>query len=1671
MAKKTHGRKLNRRAKRAIRRSVAAILMITSIVVAAIPVPDVSADTGNEGVMLTSTTVRDEIVQEAAAKRSPCVYDVDSENGKDDLNLDTEGMLTPPTDANQIHRSYTVQLLSNGRWEINWQFEYYLKNVSGGTRGIISKYNNLYQEKEVTLSNNAAATYYEVLLSTYSDFYSNTGTEGTKEHKFDYDIDYVPYRQNNVPSNPQDFAWFQTYFSSDFTAFLKACEDYYNAVQAFNEAMGKYLIDYKAWEDGNRVGNAPTPPAEVTIAKPTVLTRIPSRDFTEEQKFSYYCDNDPVLVQYGDGFTLVPVIDSRGESGSATASTIYLIDASNAKLRGEGAKDINNFLVIAQSVGIIGIGNSAFKDVRNVDTLVIPSEIRYIGDDAFLGSFIKSITFNNVQNIGNRAFKNCSQLTSITMGDGTMRIGTECFYGSGITAISLPYSVAQIGPGAFAECRNLASVDMSRLGNGASIAKYAFYNCYALNSMNMENSGIASIGEGAFAVSSGVTGAWTDIVLPQHINSAGNTSNLGDWLFAGRSNLKSVKFPADYGMNADAAIVLPDDMFRGCNSMEYVEFPDAGNQTSCGYVSFPRYLFLDVTNENFYVRGPERKVDGLEALPRTSTWSAISASSDYIPYVYKNAAGVDCYEVSDGTYLLQANANGELTSCTLIDRTSDTVDLVIPSYVGNYKITSVSSTCFSDENLRNAIRSITVEDDSINSIADNAFANLPKLEWIDIGNSVQSIGTSAFSGNRRLTQVTLGSGLTSIGNSAFEGCPLLTEVTFESPTAGYENYTIGTNAFLTGSTRLSFHGDIAPGFAPFDWAMSPDNVIDNNGTRVCYTSLAPYYLTVMYDNSTQDVTLLDYPRYDRLDEDHREHNEAMEDYYYELYKDASYDNLRANFQAAWDAATTTEEENAVYEGDYYGPWINEEYCAAYTQNTGGGGITRINENGFNLFPTLQAYAATSAPMAYYTKNPYSIIHNYEVGAAAKGVYETITAEEESWINGTLNVTVPSGVTSIDVYEFITGSPANSRNVQTYMTGNPGLSMYQDTGRTDVDGVTAIPGLFSGYYEDKADKENKIRGNDHIRQITLSSVTSLPDYAFDSCENLQLVVLGPDCADIGNAPFRGCDSMTTVGSNDYYKYANGIIYSVNSDETLNIESCLATRGNLIGQSMVNLANDPDLANVTTISPGAFEECDAITTVDLSSATGLKIIPEAAFQNCDRLFYVTLPESVNQIEDKAFAGNETLDITIPGKEVAISTDSFEHLGTVNIRSYEDSAAIRYAKYHSPMSYTIIDDTYRVLFLDHDGTQLAEPQYVSKGGNAVPPEDPVREGYEFTGWSGSYISIEADTTLVAQYEAEGGSGGDGSGGDGDGDGDGDGNNPVDTTMYSVTVRNGSGSGSYRAGSTVIVVANDPASGQVFDRWSTDDGVSLASLRVSATTFTMPAKNVTVTANYTAAGNNNNNNSGSNTISGNGNNNNSNSGSNSNGTQVTINRPGISNGDIASAVVNGSNDNFIIRITETIAATEAVENALTKEFGSLDGIRYCAMDISLYDSTGTTRITNTNGISIDITIPIPDALIQYAGNNKVAGVVNDSLDKISNIRFSTIDGVACVTFRATHFSPYTVYVDTNNLTAGSVMDSTPQTGDGIHPKWFLSIGLACLSVILFMKRDKIDKKQIRVA
>ena len=66
-----------------------------------------------------------------------------------------------------------------------------------------------------------------------------------------------------------------------------------------------------------------------------------------------------------------------------------------------------------------------------------------------------------------------------------------------------------------------------------------------------------------------------------------------------------------------------------------------------------------------------------------------------------------------------------------------------------------------------------------------------------------------------------------------------------------------------------------------------------------------------------------------------------------------------------------------------------------------------------------------------------------------------------------------------------------------------------------------------------------------------------------------------------------------------------------------------------------------------------------------------------------------------------------------------------------------------------------------------------------------------------------------------------------------------------FTLTVVNGSGSGTYAVGTVVSINANPAPSGQQFSSWT---GATVANPTSASTTLTMPASNATVTANYVA-------------------------------------------------------------------------------------------------------------------------------------------------------------------------------------------------------------------------------
>jgi len=1517
----------------------------------------------------------------------------------------------------------------------------------------------------------------------------------------------------------------------------------------------------------------------------------------------------------GRGFTLELVTANTTRTGGdfVQGERIYVAKGSPTSTTSwYFNNNTDRFLVKQIAQGFVrGIGDSAFAGQgNNVETLKFPDgEFRFIGNSAFEGNaHIKSITVGSIYHIGNRAFKNCEQLENVSFYYGpnnnlseVVSIGTEAFANCDkLRSLVFSNTVKSIGDGAFAFNHSLTDVDMRPMSN-VDIGKYVFYDNFRMKTPLMTDNSIRRIGEGTFAVLNTPQGeTFSTIELPGQLGSDrlpasdSPTSNLyyfqtayeetnaflGNYLFEGRSNLKEVTFPLMYGTNIP--VKIPSGMFVRCRGLEKVSWaglaPGSANGSQACFrridptfdaitkeIMYPGYfgnlLFHDVEDDGFVVFGPENHLSDF-AHPRQSTWAARTLFNPNTPITYMYYDRVTrqlCYEIGfdePHNYRLTINENGDVISGVKIG-TGPTGVVTIVRSVGPIRVKRILKGSMDG---LNDMTGLIIQNDSLESIGDEAFKNFKKLKEVDIGDSVIEIG-----------------------KEAFDGCENLTKVTFRAPKQTIIK-PFGERAFATGSNELTFFGEIHPDFEPFRYATASTTLIDKpdalvTGKRIRYRTLLPTFLSVMYCNASNETVLLDYPRFANLDDmklsEMNHHifrpnkNRAdlyvkfMEEHYYTLFnldeaeiignRHGTVEKAREAFKIAYAAADTDEKRNDLFSTNpAYGPWIDDEFVEKY-------------------------YANDDKVKAFYDYEPYSIKGKYRRnnidGLSPRGIFDTLSRDEQAWVDSTLHLIIPEGIKSIDAKAFFNSS-TNGLNASLYFNGTPAVMTDRRAPNGDPNnrsvGVTG--GLFSGLYDDNAKMSPIIhaKGDDDILSISMLDVERLPDYAFDSCENLQSVSLGKKMNTIGKLPFLGCRNLTNLVATDNPNLIahNGILYSKQPDDSnLRIEQALIQRGRLIPSSEIpgNEVEAKLIANVGQIADGAFTGCDFIHTYDFGAANKLFVIPTNCFDVGPPLrssIAVTLPESVSQIGKRAFGDVPNVTLTIRNRFTMIDSDAFmwyappRNLETGHIIwALEESAPHEFVKYWRDVMdkgiiFRALTENFNVYFLDHLGEELVPTQSIPSGnaarrpneaeeykeiweeylerleedelaflrwnrdnnflnniirdstivavtqrladvnrtftvrfftrdnaeivsarrtdvryGSAVDtPNGPDIEGFHFTGWSVSssdFASVTRDIDAYARYTQISGSpspsGSPKPGEDIEG-------------MFTVTVSGGSGSGRYAPGTIVRISAYVGTGGRIFDRWTTSStGVGLLDANSAITTFTMPGNNVSLSATYKAG-------LSSSTGSGGAQNNESGPGGGGGGTgsgtstrtnaSVEITRPGIPNHELASASVSGSLDNFVIKISDSQAATDAVIAALTRHFGDLSNIVYFPMNIELFDASGLHKITDTTGLSISITMPLPTSQLPYGASNRVASAKGGILEHL-NPRFSNIDGVPCVTFTTTHFSPFVIYADLDNLIPGTI-DDTPKTGDGIHPKWFLVMGLVSMALILFLKREKAPQLKV---
>lgn len=1357
------------------------------------------------------------------------------------------------------------------------------------------------------------------------------------------------------------------------------------------------------------------------------------------------------------------------------------------------------YYVCDDYASITNICNEAFKDTTQVSTVDLPSNIIKIGNSAFYNSFVKTITLGSgLQSIGVQAFEECRQLDTINYLENMSPfvIGARAFANderlttlamTGESGFIIPPTVTKIGDAAFYGDR-MSSIDFKD-ASGVEIGNFAFARCKSLTSVDTSND--------------------TETLTISNLGSV-------DRLFAECDALVEATIPNNFNGT------LQPGTFGSCTAFNHIIFKDGGGTFSDG--EFDKYQIT--------VEGPKPSCAGNYLNPTGNSSKSYTSAvkpdnsgtsqsdNDYV-YRYNDTDG-SVHEVaneiaynhsedfftdkttpsSQTEFIFDVNES-DYTLCSYYDRGTITPkkDLEIGNNIGARNDGDIPILAIGDHVFENntSIQYLQL-DSNLNSIGESSFrsTSIEKL-WANVDGT--SFEANSFADNSVLERATFayaGEGGSSLGDNSFGNTPVLNNIDFydDNLETGDKNRyarffpgSIASNAFYTeGRTdEITFKGPMLKDYAPWEFAINKDSKISNNTIYTVYYSGNPWNLTAQYQEQPFVRTYVDYS------------------------------NTSSDTVGYPPANYTTTKKFKLTGSDF---------------ETGNGGVCLLK------YPNMSSYA--------------DIDDIDNVSGTGTRTIESLKTESTptqmmlDCMDRANNITVPYGIDYIDKLKTKRTDYSSGDEYYVFIDdpSDSNYYLYRKEGGAFYDMFRYNPDLLSVTFED-------------------GSVSDFPDRMFEGATMLGSVTFNNDVHNLGYLPFYmpdtegyvpsystylpfsyregsgnnlGDENRSHLGSvafnaegdgsaasssNVYYSSASGIIKGKTDSDTIVVQISPSkgdpvSKSNPKGEKFFGSAaiTESDLAGVTKYSPYAAKDCDMITSVNFP--TDGCYISYGCFEDCDKLASVVMPNQFVSIGDKAFAyiSNNNMQVTFPYRDARPDLHTFEpakktgdDVPYVVFHVNEDAESLLdYADKHAnieavPNSNTITityldpkdssykqekkdievpasgvlgnnyppdvapsypagtytwqgtegeswDNTHlfkntiflakeaekvRIVFQDSDGTTIKSFS-IAYGSSLAESDYPILENLKY--WSndpGVGNPINEDTTLKAVYKGSTSS------------------SSTSTTSTTSSTGGGTTSGGSTSGSSTSRSSSSSSSSRSSSSSSSSTALPVfVNSQDAGAAAPVSAAGVNSTV-YVGEGSG----SGS-TGSGSGN------GRGSGNTTVISTAGGITDTGKISATVNGSSDNYVIKITQTQEADDAGLSALHGKYGDdISAIRYLPFDISLYDSTGTNKISPVpEGVSVSITMPIPDDLAIYGGNAKIASTAGGVLDPMTP-RFTVINGVPCMTYTCTHFSPYMVWVDTANLTEAGIMDATPKTADGIHPKWFLCFGLAAIAVVMFLKKD----------
>ncbi len=182
----------------------------------------------------------------------------------------------------------------------------------------------------------------------------------------------------------------------------------------------------------------------------------------------------------------------------------------------------------------------------------------------------------------------------------------------------------------------------------------------------------------------------------------------------------------------------------------------------------------------------------------------------------------------------------------------------------------------------------------------------------------------------------------------------------------------------------------------------------------------------------------------------------------------------------------------------------------------------------------------------------------------------------------------------------------------------------------------------------------------------SSLERIGERAFDGCSALTEIFIPKSVIYIGREAFGGCDALSSIiveeGNTQFnsYENCNAIIHqdtlivgcktTVIPESVTYIEDCAFYSNS--GLEYIEIPN-----TVKGIGENAFFLCNNLSSVVISPASNLMVLENSAFHGCSKLTKLTLPLTLERINDQSLQDCSSLtEIFIPKSVVYIGREAF-------------------------------------------------------------------------------------------------------------------------------------------------------------------------------------------------------------------------------------------------------------------------------------------------------------------------------------------------------------------------------------------------------------------------------